>query len=236
MKLYFQFKIQMEFRLATRNDISIVKKFLIEEIYPDEPLSKAAGLSKEPYELEFHLSLVPNGLSFLGFISDELIGIGLFGEKTRNHDEQEYERELERVKGSRWAKVIELEHNLQKKANIFDRFGVDRYLHCYIGGIKRSHRAQGLVLLNFDRVQEQVDYMRSKGYTLVTGDATNFRSARLADWFGAILCYEYPYSEFRDESGKPYMDSRSRQKFVKTYAYSIKDWDVLISDWKRSQL
>lgn len=213
----------MEFRTTTSDDIPIIRKFLLEEVYPDEPMSRALDLLSETYEMQFHLSLVPTGLSWVGFHNGELIGVALCGEKTLGEAER-YKQEAERLKGTRWAKVLELGYIIEKKSNILQRFGVDKSYHCYLYGIKKSYRGEGLTSQHANSVQEYVNYIKSLGYKLATGDTTNFKSAKLADLFGGVLCYEYPYSEFVDENGKPYIGEDSKHKFVRTYAYWIDNW------------
>lgn len=213
----------MEFRTTTTDDIPIIRKFLLEEIYPDEPMSRALDLLSATYEMQFHLSLVPTGLSWIGFFNGELIGVALCGEKTLGEAER-YRKEAERLKGTKWAKVLELGYKIEKESNILQRFGVDRSYHCYLYGIKKSWRGEGLTSQHANTVQEYVDRVKALGYKLGTGDTTNIRSAKLADTFGGILCYEFPYNQFVDDSGKPYIASDSKHKSVRTYAYWIDNW------------
>lgn len=121
----------MEFRTTTADDIPMIRQFLLDEIYPDKPMSRALDLLSETYEMQFHLSLVPTGLSFVGFLNGELIGVALCGVKTLGEAER-YKKEAERLKGTRWAKVLELGYKIEKESNILQRFSVDRSFHCYI--------------------------------------------------------------------------------------------------------
>lgn len=218
----------MEFRTTTADDIPKIRTFLLEEIYADEPMSRALNLLSETYEMQFHLSLVPTGLSFVGFHNGELIGVALCGEKTLGEAER-YQKEAERLKGTRWAKVLELGYKIEKESKILERFGVDRSFHCYLYGIKKSYRGEGLSSQYAHTVQKYVDYVKGLGFKLATGDTTNMKSAKLAEAFGGVLCYEFPYNKFVDENGKPYINADSKHKFVRTYAY----W---IDNWGRSQL
>lgn len=205
----------------------MIRKFLIEEIYPDEPLNRVMNLTSEPYELEFHLSLVAPGLSYVGFDNGELIGIALCGIKYLDEADK-YKKEAEKIKGTKWGKFLELFSRLEQEANVLRRFGVDRSFHCYLYGIKRSYRGEGLtsqqVFAQARLIQENVDFVKSLGLKLATGDTTNFRTSKLADAFGGILCYEFPYKDFVDENGKPYIDPNSKHKFVRKYAYWIDNW------------
>ncbi|KAL5292092.1 hypothetical protein ACFFRR_011098 [Megaselia abdita] len=213
----------MEFRQTNKDDIPMIRKFLLEEIYPDEPMSRALDLINETYEMQFHLSLVPTGMSWVGFYNGELIGVALCGVKTLGEAER-YKQEAERLKGTRWGKVLELGYRIEKESNILQRFGVDKSYHCYLYGIKKSYRGEGLSSQYAHTIQEYVDYVKGLGYRLATGDTTNIRSARLADAFGGILCYEVPYSEFVDDKGRPYITSDSKHKSIRTYAYWIDNW------------
>lgn len=213
----------MEIRRTTKDDVPMIRKFLVEEIYPDEPINRVLDLSSEPYELQFHLALVPGGLSFVGFFNGELIGIALCGVKTLDEADK-YKSEAEKLKGSRWGKFLELLYKLEKEASVLQRFGVDRSFHCYLYGIKRSYRSEGLTIQHAHTIQEYVDFVKGLGFKLATGDTTNFRTAKLADAFGSILTYEFPYKEFVDESGEPYIDPNSKHKFIRKYAYWIENW------------
>lgn len=213
----------MEFRRATKDDIPIIRKFLLEEVYPDEPINRALNLSSEPYELQFHLALVPAGLSFVGFNHGELIGIALCGVKTLDEAEK-YKREAERLEGSGWGKFIGLMAKIEKKSDTLRKLGVNRSFHCYLYGIKRSYRGEGLTAQYFHTMQHYVDFVKDLGFTLATGDTTNFKTAKLADTFGGILCYEFQLKEFVDENGRPYIDPNSKHKFIRSYAYWIEDY------------
>ena len=89
---------------------------------------------------------------------------------------------------------------LERKANVFERFGVSKTIHSHLTAVDSSCRGKGVGI----RLRKALMALgRERGYSLMTVDCNSFYSGRQCEQLGMECVNEIYYKDYKNEEGRP---------------------------------
>ncbi|EDW76280.1 uncharacterized protein Dwil_GK14749 [Drosophila willistoni] len=185
-------------------DYDEVKNFLSKHFFATEPLMSTPGenTAVPEFEDEFHLSLIRQGLSLVAIDENHgnrIVGVALAQSQVPN-DLDEQCREVEQRQATCLIdKIHKFLSNLEKRANVFSSFGVERALYLYMLGVDTTVRRQGV---GSRLVSSLIDLGRSKAFPVIYVTCTNQHSTKLTTALNFKCVDSQTYADYKDEQGK----------------------------------
>jgi len=193
-------------RAMNMEDFEEVEAFLAEHFFKHEPLmqipqedpTQAAVI---PEEEELHRSLIPQNLSLVAVDVDEkrIVGVVLAGELTPEDLEREF-RETEQKKVTCLLdKIHKFLAGVERQANVFEHYGVQRALYLYMLGVDTSVRRQRI---GTRLVAATIELGRQRGFPVLTSTCTSLHSRRLMTGLQMEVVLSKDYADYKDENGE----------------------------------
>ncbi|XP_016990340.1 arylalkylamine N-acetyltransferase-like 2 [Drosophila rhopaloa] len=191
-------------RAMKMEDFDEVETFLAEHFFKHEPLmlipqEDAAQSEVVQPEAELHRSLIPQNLSLVAVAEGRIVGVALAGELVP----EDLEREFQEVEAKEVKCLLDKIHKflagIERQANIFAHFGVERALYLYMLGVDSSVRRQRL---GSRLVAATIELGRQRGFPVVTSTCTNMHSRRLMTGLHMECVLTKDYAEYKDEHGE----------------------------------
>ncbi|XP_034490061.1 dopamine N-acetyltransferase [Drosophila innubila] len=209
---------EIKISVATVDDSERLLKFLHVHYYREEPLTVGC----EPPEPDaadenFLLSNLPHGTCVMAMHEGRIIGAGVAGPKMPDEADHLFE-EAERLAGSKWGCILGLLAIVERDANVFQRYNVNKALHVHAIGVDSSLRGR--------RIGERIVTAlaargRELGYPVFTSDCTSVYSARMMKRLGFELLNRMPYTDYVDAAGKQLIKPPAPHEFVETYVLRL---------------
>ncbi|XP_069705137.1 arylalkylamine N-acetyltransferase-like 2 [Periplaneta americana] len=184
---------------ATEDDKERIAEFLRKYFFTESPVRVASGASPNQRTDEIvGLKYLSQGASLLAVSKDDgrILGVAINYHTTPkdNDSEQSFTKSLSNNPHAKFARFVE------NNANIWDVTGADRGLYNYAVSVDPAVRIRGIAKALAVRGREVA---RSMGYPMIWVRCTNLYSIRICRDMGMDAVYRIPYSEYKDEEGKP---------------------------------
>ncbi|KAH8282530.1 hypothetical protein KR054_008204, partial [Drosophila jambulina] len=194
-------------RALTPDDFEEVEAFLAVHFFKQEPLmlipqSDPAQSAVIPEESELHRSLLPQGLSLAAIDrsnGDRIVGVVLAGELVPEDLEREFQEVERKEVKCLLDKIHKFLAGIERRANIFKHFGVERALYLYMLGVDTSVRRQGV---GSRLVSATIELARERGYPVMASTCTNLHSTRLMTGLNMEVVLSQDYADYKDERGE----------------------------------
>ncbi|XP_043662277.1 arylalkylamine N-acetyltransferase-like 2 [Drosophila teissieri] len=191
-------------RAMRMEDFDEVEAFLAEHFFKQEPLmlipqEDAKQREVIPAEAELHRSLIPQDLSLVAVDGERIVGVVLAGELLPEDLEREYQEAEHKEVACLLDKIHKFLARIERQANIFEHYGVERALYLYMLGVDTSVRRQRV---GTRLVEATIELGRQRGYPVVTSTCTNMNSRRLMTALHMECVLSKDYADYKDEHGE----------------------------------
>ncbi|XP_069668767.1 arylalkylamine N-acetyltransferase-like 2 [Periplaneta americana] len=185
--------------IATEDDKERIAEFLRKYFFTESPVRAASGASPNQRTDEIvGLKYLSQGASLLAVSKEDgrILGvvINYHTSPKDNDSEQSSNKSLSNDPHAKFARFVE------NNANIWKVTGTDRGLYGYALSVDPAARGRGIAKALTVRARQVA---RSLGYPMVWARCTNVYSIRICRDTGMDAVYRIPYSEYKDEEGKP---------------------------------
>ncbi|XP_016993147.1 arylalkylamine N-acetyltransferase-like 2 [Drosophila takahashii] len=185
-------------------DFQEVEAFLAEHFFKQEPLmlipqEDTTQSEVIPAEAELHRSLIPQNLSLVAVDGERIVGVVLAGELVPDDLEREFKETEQKEVTCLLDKIHKFLAGIERQANIFEHFGVQRALYLYMLGVDTSVRRQRV---GSRLVAATIELGRQRGFPVVTSTCTNLHSRRLMTGLHMECVLSKDYADYKDEHGK----------------------------------
>lgn len=197
----------IEIRALTSDDFQEVEAFLAVHFFKQEPLmlipqTDPAQSAVIPAESELHRSLLAQGLSLAAIdrsSGDRIVGVVLSGEMVPEELEREFQEAEQKEVKCLLDKIHKFLARIERRANIFEHYGVERALYLYMLGVDTSVRRQGV---GSRLVSATIELGRERGFPVVASTCTNLHSTRLMTGLHMECVLAQDYADYKDERGE----------------------------------
>lgn len=197
----------IEIRALTPDDFQEVEAFLAVHFFKQEPLmlipqTDPAQSAVIPAESELHRSLLAQGLSLAAIdrsSGDRIVGVVLSGEMVPEELEREFQEAEQKEVKCLLDKIHKFLARIERRANIFEHYGVERALYLYMLGVDTSVRRQGV---GSRLVSATIELGRERGFPVVASTCTNLHSTRLMTGLHMECVLAQDYADYKDERGE----------------------------------
>nr|XP_022920579.1 dopamine N-acetyltransferase-like [Onthophagus taurus] len=176
----------------------------LREAFPDEPLNVAIGLCQKGVPCELlesqDLQTLRDGLSVMVIdkTTGEIAGVALNG-ISRKGDVETAMEAMKDIDSIEYHHIFELLFGLNKKADLFNKYKVDKIFELRILSVDGKYRGRGIAKELFQRSEIVAE---ESGFKLIKVDATSFFTQKIAESVGLKTEAEINYKEFEDNEGK----------------------------------
>ncbi|XP_069669192.1 arylalkylamine N-acetyltransferase-like 2 [Periplaneta americana] len=188
--------------IAKEDDKERIVEFLRKGFYSNSPLIVASGGSPNPPTDKIpSLEYLSQGLSLLAVSKEDgrILGVAI-NHCTTPEDNAPEESFTKSLSNDPYAKVRRFVRLLKDNANIWKLTGADRGFYINILSVDPSARVRGIGKALSEQAREMA---RSMGYPLIWRIGINPYSIRISRNMGMDAIYTMPFSEYKDEEGKP---------------------------------
>lgn len=200
---------KMEYKLILADQYDRVINHLRKNFFADEPLNRAAGLCQQGdgncEELEHHsMTTLQCELSLMAVDGregcdtyGEIAGVVLNGVLLPGDTEDALDK-LRLSTDENYKKIFQLLYTHSLKADLFERFNVDRIFDVRILSVDSRFRGQGIAQELMRRTELVA---RRAGYPLLRADATGIFSQKILRSQGFEPISEQLYAKYKDSEG-----------------------------------
>ncbi|XP_030381967.1 uncharacterized protein LOC115629610 [Scaptodrosophila lebanonensis] len=208
----------IEVRVVSGGESARLMDFLHEHYYREEPLTLGTDPPQpDAADEAFLLSNIPHGTCLVALLGDRIVGAVVAGPKTADEAAHLFE-DAERLKGTKWGRILSILAVAERDANVCARFDVERALHAHALGVDVSMRGRRI---GARLMTELAALARRLKYPLLTVDCTSIYSARLVQQLGYELVNTIRYDSHKDSSGQPVIKPPAPHESLQTYALRL---------------
>lgn len=205
-------------RVAHETDTNAIVTFICQHYYPDEPLT-IGNDPKVPSreDIAFSMSIIGNGVSIVAIDlhrNNQIVGCLLAGAIGPN-EADDIVAEAERCDDKKWQEILYLLARLERNANLYRRYGVDKALHVHAMGVDRRVRGKSIGIKLMRKCMENG---KANGYPLISLDCTSVFSIRIAEKLQLDCVGKLAYADYTDANGKQLFRPPLPHTHVQTYA------------------
>ncbi|XP_069676773.1 arylalkylamine N-acetyltransferase-like 2 [Periplaneta americana] len=191
---------------ATIEDDERINKFMEEAYIKHEPLSVSLGLNNAgwseeddegPEILSEGVSLMAVALEGREFETGEILGLCLNGEMSSN-DAEILARMAANCKDRKFAKIMAFLSRMDRDANIWGRFDVQRAMGIFVMAVDSRATGRGIGRALMERSR---DVARAQGFPMLRVDCTSDFTARICGRLGMDCVHVQPYQLYTDDDG-----------------------------------
>lgn len=205
-------------RVAVDSDEEAILDFIRQHYYSDEPLTIGSEPKAQSQEdEEFSISLIKHGVSIVAIDSqrnNQIVGAVLAG-PIGPSEADDILAEAERCTDKKWQKILYLLSHLERNANIYERYGVERALHVHVMGVDRLTRGKSIGIKLMRKCMESG---KAVGYPLISMDCTSAFSIRMAEKLQMECVVKLAYEDYTDANGEQLFRPPLPHTHIKTFA------------------
>lgn len=205
-------------RVAIESDREAILDFIRHHYYPEEPLT----IGNEPnvqsrQDEEFTISVIPHGVSIVAIDSqrnNRIVGAAMVS-PIGPSEADETQHEAEHCTDKKWQEILYLLAHLQRKANLYERYGVEKALYVHALGVDRNARGKSI---GIKLMRKCMDNGKALGYPLISLDCTSIFSIQMAEKLQMECVGELAYTDYTDANGKQLFRPPPPHTHIKTFA------------------
>ncbi|XP_005186368.2 arylalkylamine N-acetyltransferase-like 2 [Musca domestica] len=203
----------------TQTDGPRVYDFLKSYFFPDEPLSTCHRPDeKRGFGEEVLSSLIESGLCLKAIVEEtqELVGVVLNdAEDPLKEEEEELCNDEVTTHDTTGDKIHKFLTKIQREADLFKRYNIQKLLHLIIVTVKSEWRGRGIA----SRLSKAVmDLGKEKGFELITAECTSFYTAKMFQHMGWDIVHSVRYKDYLDGNGQPVFQPLAPHDACRVYA------------------
>ncbi|XP_016961804.1 arylalkylamine N-acetyltransferase-like 2 [Drosophila biarmipes] len=192
-------------RLMTEEDYGIVKPFVKDNFFGSEPMCASSGeevhLQNEKENDAYHLCMIAQDTCLVALDEKNggrLVGVVLAGCQVPQ-DLEKNRIDAEAMEANFWGRASIFISQIEREANVFERFGISRVLYSHITSADTSMRGKGL---GSRLAATLMEVGRSKGFPAMVAYCTSFFSARQKEALGMQCIHSVAYADYKDAQGR----------------------------------
>ncbi|XP_069705102.1 arylalkylamine N-acetyltransferase-like 2 isoform X6 [Periplaneta americana] len=191
--------------IAQEDDKERIADFLRKFYLADSPMNVASGAPPNRKTNEIAgLQFLSQGTSLMALSKDDgrILGVSVSFDTFPNNaaSETSFNNNLS---SESYVKIQKMVRHLEDNADIWNLTGADRGLYVHTLSVDTATRGKGIAKTIMQRT---LDIARSRGYPMAWIICSNVYSIRIARNLGMHAAYTLPFSEYKDENGKPIMN------------------------------
>lgn len=203
------------YRVASANDKEHILDFVREHYYPEEPIT----IGNEPPQQsaedeEFSLSTIEYGTTVVATLDDgQIVGV-LLSSPIEPGDAEQMVDEAIQCKNKKWSEILLLLAHLEKRANVCERFNVNRALHIHVMGVDKRFRGNSI---GIDLMKKCMELGKEHGYPITSVDCTSVYSIKIAEKLNMDCIGVLAFEDYTDEIGKQIFRPPAPHTHIKTF-------------------
>lgn len=205
-------------RVALDSDKEAILNFIRQHYYPDEPIT----IGNEPkvpsrQDEEFSISIIPYGVSIVAIdpkCNNQIVGAALAG-SIGPSEADDMVTEAEHCTDKKWQEILYLLAHLERNANLYERYGVEKALHVHVMGVDRNARGKSIGIKLMRKCMENG---KALGYPVISLDCTSIFSIRIAEKLQMECVGKLAYADYTDANGKQLFRPPQPHTHIKTFA------------------
>lgn len=209
------------YRVAVASDRDNVLDFIRKYYYPEEPITVGnVPKIQDSADEAFSVSVIPEGASIIAIDpleNNKIIGAILAGVIEPGEADHMIE-ESKQCESSKWSEILLLLAHLERNANIYERYKIDKALHIHVLGVDSHYRGKSI---GVNLMQKCFDAGKSLGYKLVTVDCTSVFSIRIAEKLQMENIYTLAFNDYKDKNGRQVFCPPLQHSHIKTFAKTL---------------
>ncbi|XP_034474219.1 dopamine N-acetyltransferase-like [Drosophila innubila] len=224
MSTHFGSKDGILIRIMKLEDYENLKVFMGGNFYNGEPLCAFSGEDVqqccEKEDNDYHISMIEQGTSLLAINENDggrIVGFVLAGSQLSS-DLEKHRKEADEMEKHSWGRIAVFLSEVERKVNIFERYGVSKLLYSHMTNVDASMRGKGL---GTRLAAALMELGRSKGFPLMAAYCTSFYSARQKESMGMECIYEHAYADYKDAEGQVVFNPPAPHTHVRVLVISL---------------
>lgn len=207
------------YRVAVPSDGDNVLDFLRKHYYPEEPITIGNyPRVQDSADEDFSLSVIQYGASIIAIDpteDDKIVGALLAGPIGPNEADlmEEESKECEKD-NKKWSEILLLLAYLERNANIYERYNINKALHVHVLGVDVNYRGKSI---GVNLMKKCFEAGKSLDYPLVTADCTSIYSIRVAEKLQMDCIQTLAFSDYRDKTGRQLFKPPLPHSHIKTF-------------------
>lgn len=183
------------YRKIENFDFELLKVFLKENFFNDEPLSKIAGTIPTDKQLDKLVSITQYGCSTVTIDPEgNVAGVRLaYPRKPEDIEQPSKDRKNNKIRNFLGF--------LAFSSDVFKKFNVDTSMCGVLICVARKYRGHGIALKLY---LENMNLAKSLGYPIYVCECTSMYSSKLCQKLEMTNVFEVCYNEYCDENGDPF--------------------------------
>lgn len=211
-------------RLIKPEDSQRVLDFLRAHYYPEEPLNVSIEPKRqEDADEEYTMSMVKYGMSLMAVepisqnSKDRIVGALIVGPKDANEANNLF-KAANRAVTRKWYHMTQLLACVERDANVYERYKVQRVLHNHAISVDSTMRGKNI---GSRLITEMIKVAKDARFEAVTADCTSFYSAKLYERLGFECINTIYYSHYKDTNKQQVFRPEPPHTCIKTYGYRL---------------
>lgn len=203
------------YRVATDNDKAQILEFLREHYYPEEPITIGNKPTQQSAEdEEFSLSTIQYGTTVVASLDHgQIVGV-LLSSPIEPGDAEQMIDEAILCKSKKWSEILMLLAHLEKRANVCERYNVNRALHIHVMGVDKCFRGNSI---GINLMKKCMELGKEYGYPITSVDCTSVYSIKIAEKLNMDCIGELAYGDYTDQIGKQIFSPPAPHTHIKTF-------------------
>lgn len=205
-------------RVANVDDQENVLNFIRLYYYPEEPLTIGSEPKLQSVEDElFSVSVLPYGASVIAVNkreNNQIVGALLAGPIGPEEADELFE-EAEHCKDKKWSEILKLLGHLERSANVYERYNVQKALHIHVMGVDPKMRGKSI---GAKLMRKCIEIGKNLDYPLITVDCTSIYSIKIAEKLQMECINTLAYTDYTDIDGTQLFRPPHPHTDMKTFA------------------
>lgn len=207
-------------RVAESEDYDAILELLREFYYTEEPITVSHPHPGHTRDDEaFTMSYIPSGTALVAFDEENgRIAGALVAGPVEPGDAEAMVEEAKITETEKWRDIMLLLAYIEKKANVLERFKIDRALHVHVLGVHPDYRGNRIGDRLFSSCFENAKRLN---YSMVTTDFTSTFSIKIAERLCMKEVSSVTYDEYNKILGKELYKPKAPNFEIKTFIKRI---------------
>lgn len=207
-------------QVAKSSDYDSILDFIRQHYYQEEPITISHPEKGHTADDEkFTMSHIGHNSTLMAIDNEtnKIVGVLIAG-PIEHGDAEEMLRDAEKS-SKKWGDIQKLLAYIEMKANVLDKFNLNRALHCHALSAHQDYRGNGIGQRLFE---EWFIIAQKLNYKLVSTDCTSIFTAKIAERCGMMCVSTVTYDEYNESIGKQLFVPKAPNFDIKTFVKGIK--------------
>lgn len=207
----------ISFRIATESDHDELVELFEKHYSRNEPFNKGwINDDPVPEDIDLTLKALPQGTSFIAVddVKNTIVGACITGVDDAS-SQQSMLDEASQTSNKKWAQYLRLYIQLEKNADVYQRFNVKKQFHVHGLAVNGDYRGRSIAS---KLVEKSFNLAASLGYKICSMYCSSFYTEQIALKLQMELIGEMSMENIRSETGERLVYSSPPHTHIRTYA------------------